>query len=160
MKRKNNVIKSRSEFPFRLPVLFLLAILVGAAALSCASPPVYPEPPPPLTAVLPLGFEDAFHTTRRVLKDDPRLVLDTIDNAGRFIAVEKTGGFIFFRHRTVLDIRLEPAETDQTKLTMRLSAEDYEMGGLTRPAGWYPSSEVDIFLGEDILNIIESKASG
>ena len=104
---------------------------------------------------LPAGFVDAFKATRTVLREDPRLVLDTLDKAGRFIAFEKVGGFIFFRHRTILDIKLESLGPEETKITLRLNAEDYEMGGLTRPAGWYPSSEVDTFLGEDIMNLIE-----
>jgi hypothetical protein len=95
--------------------------------------------------------------TSAVLQEDRRLVLHTLDKAGRFIAVEKTGGFIFFRHRTILDITLEPVGPEETKIAMSLSAEDYEMGGFTRPAGWYPSPGVDFFLGEDVMNLIEKK---
>jgi hypothetical protein len=97
---------------------------------------------------------DAFMTTKAVLQEDPRLDLHTLDKAGRFIAYEKVGGFIFFRNRTILDIRLEPVSPAETKIAMSMEAENYEMGGFTRPAGWYPSPEVDTFLGEDILHVI------
>ncbi len=134
----------------------VLAVVIALA--SCASSAEYPAMPPPMTKVLPASFQKTFDATRSVLDEDRRLVLHTIDNAGRFVAWEKTGGFIFFQHRTVLDIRLEPVGPEQTKVVMHMSAESYEMGGLTRPAGWYPSSDVDTFLGEDIMGLIEKKA--
>jgi hypothetical protein len=112
-----------------------------------------------MTKVLPASFQETFDAARSVLNEDRRLVLHTVDNAGRFVAWEKTGGFIFFQHRTVLDIRLEPVGPEETKIAMHLRAEAYEMGGLTRPADWYPSSDVDTFLGEDIMGLIENKAA-
>lgn len=135
-----------------------VAVLMLAFLISCATQYEFPALPPPMTKVVPVGFEDAFQITHSVLRDDGRLVVHTVDNAGRFVAWEKTGGFIFFQHRTVLDIRLEALDGDRTRVTMQLSAEGYELGGLTRPADWYPSSEVDTFLGEDILRQIEQKA--
>lgn len=139
---------------------WVLALLVGIALASCASPPEYPAMPPPTTKVLPSSFQETFDAARSVLDEDQRLVLHTVDNAGRFVVWEKTGGFIFFQHRTILDIRLEPVGPEETKVTMRLSAEKYEMGGLTRPADWYPSSDVDTFLGEDIMDLIEKEIAG
>jgi hypothetical protein len=124
---------------------------------SCASAPEYPVYSPPTTRVLPADFDEVFKAALSVLREDARLELHTIDNAGRFIAMEKVAGFIFFRHRTILDIRLEPVERGETKISMILRAEDYEMGGFTRPAGWYPSHDVDTFLGEDILGLIEKR---
>ena len=134
-----------------------IVLLAGALLASCASAPAYPVYPPPLTKALPADFDDAFKAALSVLRDDDRLDLHTIDKAGRFIAMEKAGGFVFFRHRTVLDIRLEPVGPAETKISVKLKAEDYEMGGFTREAGWYPSPRVDEFLGEDILGLIEKR---
>jgi len=142
------------SFPVGLAVAVLL---LGIALTSCASAYKYPVPPPPTTTVLPVGYEDAFKAALSVLKEDGRLVLHVIDKDGRFVAWEKTSGFIFFQHRTILDIMLEPVSAEETKLTMQLSAEDYELGGLTRPAGWYPSSNIDAFLGEDIVGLIKKR---
>jgi hypothetical protein len=108
---------------------------------------------------LPVGFEDAFQAARTAMNEDPRIFLHTVDKAGRLVAYERTSGFIFFQHRTVLDLKLEPTSPEETRLTMQMGAEAYELGGLTRSAGWYPSAEVDIFLGEDIMNLIEKKAA-
>lgn len=137
----------------------VMILLVAIALVSCASPAEYPDMPPPMTKVVPANFEKTFDVARSVLNEDQRLVLHTVDNAGRFVAWEETGGFIFFQHRTVLDIRLESAGPEETKVTMHMSAEKYEMGGLTRPAGWYPSSDVDNFLGEDIMSLIEQEVA-
>lgn len=126
--------------------------------VSCGSTPDYPAPQPPITDTLPVGFKETFKSTYDVLNNDERLVLHTVDNAGRFIAWEKTSGIIFFQHRTILDIRLEPLDTDKTKITIFLSAEEYDWGGFTLAAGWYPSSKVDTFLGQDILNLIKTRA--
>ena len=135
-------------------------LLVGMALLSCASSYKYPAASPPVTTILPAGYDEAFMAALSTLKDDVRLVLHVIDKDGRFVAWEKTGGFIFFQRRTVLDIRLEPVSSDETKLTLQLSAEDYQLGGLTRPSGWYPSSDIDTFLGEDIVGLIEKNVAG
>lgn len=95
---------------------------------------------------------------RQVFLEDGRLEIHTIDPAGRIVVYEKTGGFIFWQHRTILDFFWEPQGTDQTKVTMFLRAEAYESGGLTRPAGWYPSPDVDTFLGDDVLGLITKRA--
>jgi hypothetical protein len=147
----------------RYPLLRLCAVVLilcagGILIGSCASAPKHPTYPAPTTTVLPVGFADAFDAARGVLKDDQRLILHTVDKAGRFVAYERAGGFVFFRHRTILDLQLEPVGQAETKLTMSLKAEDYEMGGLTLPAGWYPSERVDTFLGEDIMGLIEKEA--
>ena len=134
-----------------------IVLLAGVLLASCASAPEYPVYSPPLTKSLPADFDDAFNAALSVLRDDGRLDLHTIDRAGRFIAMEKAAGFVFFRHRTVLDIRLEPVGPAETKISVKLKAEDYEMGGFTREAGWYPSPRVDEFLGEDILGLIEKR---
>lgn len=137
-------------------VLLCLAVF---SLVSCASAPQYPVYPEPTTKVLPASYEDAFKSALAVLKHDARLELHTIDKAGRFLAWEKTSGFIFFRHRTILDIELESEGAGATKISMKLTAEDYEMGGFRREAGWYPSSIVDTFLGEDIMDLIEKEVS-
>jgi hypothetical protein len=139
-------------------VLFSAAILL-AVAISCASAPTYPVYPPPTIKVIPVEYQVAFKTTRGALLDDPRLEIHTIDTAGRIIALEKTSGYIFWQQRTILDFFLEPIDPKQTRIIMYLRAEGYEWGGLTRPAGWYPSPEVDTFLGEDILGLIEKAAA-
>ena len=146
-----------ASFPAGLVVVFILLV---AALTSCASTVPYPAALPPTETVLPVGYEEAFKAALSVLKEDGRLILHVIDKDGRLVAWEKTSGFIFFQRRTILDIRLEPLSTEETKLTMHLSAEDYEMGGLTREAGWYPSSDVDMFLAEDITNLIKNRAGG
>ncbi len=112
-----------------------------------------------MAKIVPADFDRAFKAALAVLREDARLELHTIDKAGRFIVLEKATGFIFFRHRTILDVALEPAGPDKTRITMKLKAENYEMGGLTREAGWYPSSEVDTFLGEDIMGLIEKRVA-
>jgi hypothetical protein len=145
------------SFPAGLAVAF---ILLGVALTSCASTFTYPAALPPTGTVLPVGYEEAFKAALSVLREDGRLILHVIDKDGRLVAWEKTGGFIFFQRRTILDIQLEPLSSEETKLTMRLSAEDYEMGGLTREAGWYPSSDVDTFLAEDITNLIKNRVGG
>jgi hypothetical protein len=138
---------------------FILLCVTGLLLASCASAPEYPVYPQPTTKILPFSYEDTFKSALAVLKRDERLELHTIDKAGRFLAWEKTTGFILFRHRTILDIELKPEGPDATKVTMKLAAEDYETGGLTREAGWYPSSMVDTTLGEDIMGLIEKEAA-
>jgi hypothetical protein len=113
--------------------------------------------PPPITKQIPVGFLQAFKATKSVLNEDPRLVLHTLDKAGRFVAWEKAGGIVFFRHRTVLDIRLESVDAEETRISIFLSAEDYETGGFKLPADWYPSAEVDMLIGEDIMALIEKR---
>ena len=136
----------------------IAVILLACAALcSCASGPDYPVFLPPITKHVPAGLLDTFLAASTVMDNDPRLDLHTLDKSGRLIAFEKTSGFIFFRHRTIIDINLKSVGPQETRIIMYLSAEDYEMGGLTRPADWYPSAKVDMFLGEDILNLIEKK---
>ncbi len=143
----------------KMTALTAAVVLACALFVSCASPPEYPVYPPPETRTLSAGFDDSFRAALTVLREDARLELDTIDKAGRFIAKEKATGFILFRHRSVLDIRLEAAGPAETKMSVRLSAEDYEMGGFTREAGWYPSSLVDTFLAEDVMGLIEKRAA-
>ena len=136
-----------------------LLCLAGFFLVSCASAPQYPVYSTPTTKVLPASYEDVFKSALAVLKRDARLELHTIDKAGRFLAWEKTSGFIFFRHRTILDVELRPEGADATNISMKLTAEDYEMGGFKREAGWYPSSTVDPFLGEDIMGLIEKEVA-
>jgi hypothetical protein len=137
--------------------MWTVMLLSASLILSCAAAPKYPAPQPPITDTLSVGFKEAFQASHEALRKDERLVVHTVDNAGRFIAWEKTSGIIFFQHRTVLDIRLEPLDKDKTKITILLSAEEYDWGGLTLAAGWYPSSKVDTFLGEDILKLIKTR---
>jgi len=142
--------------------IVLRATFCGLALVflvSCASSPKYPVYPEPTTRVLPASFDEVFRSALTVLKHDDRLELHTIDKAGRFVAWEKTSGFIFFRHRAVFDIGLSREGENATKISMKLSAEDYETGGLTREAGWYPSSRIDAVLGEDIMNLIEQEVA-
>lgn len=158
-----NGMKAKVKFsdagPLRIHTLCASAVLclVGLVLASCASAPEYPVYPAPTTRIVSVGFESAFMAALKVLREDARLDLHTIDKAGKFLAWEKTSGFMFFRHRTVFDIALEPVGEDKTKITMTLRAENYDMGGFTREAGWYPSSEVDAFMGEDILSLIEKE---
>jgi hypothetical protein len=150
---------SPKHFRFRGMCTLIAVFLAVVAFTSCASVPENPAPPPPTTKILPVGFADAFEIIRSELKNDRRLVLHTIDTGGRFEARERTSGLIFFRHRTVIELILQEIGPKQAKVTMHLSAERYSTGGLTHPAGWYPSKDVDTFLGEDIMNLIEKKAS-
>jgi len=153
MKEERLSETSRSCAPaFRGLILICLA---GAFLASCASAPPYPLYPAPTTRVVPAGFDDAFMAALTVLRNDERLELDTIDKAGRFIAMEKTSGFIFFRHRTILDMTLEPVGEKETKIVMKLKAEDYEMGWFTLESGWYPSPGVDESLGAEIMDLVE-----
>lgn len=143
-----------------LAVRWLVIIcLAGAVFASCASTSPYPDYPPPTAKDVQAGFDDTFNAVLEVLREDARLELHTIDKAGRFVAREKVSGFIFFRHRTVIDIVLEPIGPEETTVTMKLKAQDYNSGGLTREAGWYPSSRVDSFLGEDIMNLIDARVA-
>jgi hypothetical protein len=137
--------------------LVIALCLAGLVFTSCASAPEYPVYPAPTTKVLSAGYEDTFKAALVVLRGDERLELHTIDKAGRFLAWEKATGFIFFRHRTILDIELEPSGADETKMTLKLKAENYEMGGFTREAGWYPSPRVDTLLGADVVGLIEKE---
>ncbi len=139
-------------------VCALITVCLACTVLvSCASSPEYPVPPPPISAQVDAGFMDTFKAAMDVLDEDPRVELHTRDKTGRLIAYEKTGGFVFSRHRTILDLRLESVSPEETKISMQLSAEDYEMGGFTLPAGWYPSAKIDKFLGEDLLRLIEKR---
>ena len=124
-------------------------------AVSCASAPEYPIYPPPITRTLPVNYLVTFQQVRKILLEDPRLEIHTIDTSGRIVAYENTRGFIFLQERTILDFFLQPLEPERTGLVMYMRAEGYTWGGLTRPAGWYPSAEVDTFLGEDVLGLIE-----
>lgn len=140
-------------------ILICLSVLIFPAFIvSCTSVPEYPVSPPPTVRVLPVGEETAFYIVRDVLLADARLEINTIDTRGRIIAYEKTSGFILWQHRTILDFFLEPIDPNQTRITMYLRAEQYESGGLTRPAGWYPSANIDTFLGEDVLGLIQKAA--
>ncbi|MBI4831965.1 MAG: hypothetical protein HY801_10520 [Candidatus Lindowbacteria bacterium] len=139
-------------------VLAFLASLGCLVLASCASaPPQYPAAYAPQPKTAPVELETVFQTARRVLNNDGRLVVDTVDKAGRFIAYEKTSGLIFLRHRTILDIRLEAVGPDQTKISVSAKAQDYEIGGFTREAGWYPSTNVYEFLVNDIMGLIEKE---
>jgi hypothetical protein len=137
----------------------LVVCLLGIVFSSCASAPRYPVYPPATSSVVTADFDKVFHAALDTLREDARLDLHTIDKAGRFIALEKPAGFIFFRSRTILDITLESAGPGETKIIMNIKAEDYEMGGLTREAGWYPSSEIDAQLGEDVMALIEQRVA-
>jgi len=164
MKSSKRVVSHVLTDAVRIPYIRALravaaVLLVAVLFASCISAPEYPVYPPPATKALPAGFDDAFKAALSVLREDARLELHTIDKAGRFIAMEKVSGFVFFRHRTVLDIRLEPVGPAETKISVKLTAEDYEMGGFTREAGWYPSSNVDTFLGEDIMGLIGKRVA-
>jgi hypothetical protein len=138
------------------PILALVAfVLISCASATPQYPPLYaPEP-----TTLPVSFNVAFEAARKALDNDGRLILDTVDKAGRLVAYERTSGIIFLRHRTILDIKLETVGPEQTKISMRAKAQDYELGGLTREAGWYPSSNVDEFLVTDIMSLIEQEAA-
>ena len=150
-------MKSSNRKTPRALATIAIVMLAGVLFASCASAPEYPVYPPPLTKALPADFDDTFEAALSVLREDGRLDLHTIDKAGRFVAMEKATGFVFFRHRTVLDIGLEPVGPAETKISVKLKAEDYETGGFTHEAGWYPSPRVDEFLGEDILSLIEKR---
>jgi hypothetical protein len=139
-------------------LLCLLVVVFCAFVVSCTSLPEYSASPPPTVRVLPVGEQTAFYLVRDVLLDDARLEINTIDTKGRIIAYEKTSGFILWQHRTILDFFLEPIDPNHTRITMYLRAEQYESGGLTRPAGWYPSADIDTFLGEDVLGLIQKAA--
>ena len=140
-------------------ILAMLAIcLLSLVSVSCASTPAYPVYPPAVTKAVPADFDRTFRAALVVLREDERVDLHTIDKVGKFVAMEKATGFIFFRHRTILEFVLESAGPNETKITMQLKAEDYEMGGFTHEAGWYPSSSIDTFLGEDVLGLIEQRA--
>jgi len=141
----------------RTAVAGAIIVMTCTVVFSCASAPEYPVFPPPISKNVSAGLLDTFLAASDVMKADPRLDLHTLDKSGRLIAFEKTSGFIFFRHRTIIDINLESIGPEETKIMMHLSAENYETGGLSRPADWYPSAEVDTFLGEDILNLIEKE---
>lgn len=134
-----------------------VALVVVGACVSCSSTPSYPTYPPPLTGTVNIHQNEAFQIARSVLNEDPRLDVHTVDKDGRFVVFEKTRGILFFQNRTILDIRVEPIDAEATKITMNMKAEAYSMGGLTRPAGWYPSSKVNTVLGEDVLGRIEQK---
>jgi hypothetical protein len=139
-------------------LICLPLVIFPSFIVSCTSVPEYPVSPPPTVRVLPVGEQTAFHIVRDVLLADSRLEINTIDTKGRIIAYEKTSGFIFWQHRTILDFFLEPIDPTQTRITMYLRAEQYESGGLTRPAGWYASPDIDTFLGEDVLSLIQKAA--
>lgn len=159
MKRKLSLIfdYSRRRACLKAVSPLMLVWLACVVLVSCASPPEYPVLPPPITTQVHAGFMDTFKAASIVLEEDARVDLHTLDKAGRLIAFEKTSGFVFSRHRTILDLNLESFGPEETKISMKLSAEDYEMGGFTLPAGWYPSPKIDKFLGEDILRLIEKR---
>ncbi|MBI5116886.1 hypothetical protein HZA56_10465 [Candidatus Poribacteria bacterium] len=138
---------------------FPMLALVALVLISCATAPSqYPPAFAPESKTLPASFDSAFEAGRKVLNNDGRLLLDTVDKAGRLIAYERTSGLIFLRHRTILDVKFEATGPQETKISMRAKAQDYEIGGLTREAGWYPSSNVDEFLANDIMTLIEQEA--
>lgn len=155
--KKDNLSLKRSLFPAicALAALFL----TGIDFLSCASAPENLAPPPSTTVTLHVSFRDAFDIIRSVLNEDRRLVVRTVDTGGRFEAWEKPGGLIFFQHSTILEIVIREMGPKETKMTMHMRAQRYSWGGLTLPAGWYPSKDIDTFLGEDIMNLIEKKAA-
>lgn len=151
-------IRVTRHLVFRSLTLLALICLTSLSFISCATSEGYPVFPAPLETTVAAGFPDVFESARLSIKADDRLEMDTIDKAGRFIVREKTRGFIFFQHRTVLDIRLEPVSAEETRITMNMTAEDYEMGGFRRAAGWYPSSDVNTSLGEEVLATVAKRA--
>ncbi|RJP23923.1 MAG: hypothetical protein C4520_05630 [Candidatus Abyssobacteria bacterium SURF_5] len=134
-------------------------LLISISLASCASAPEYPIYPPPITETLPVSNRVAFQIAREILLEDPRVEIHTIDPDGRIVVREISSGFIFWQERTILDFFLQPADSARSRITMYSRAEGYEWGGLTRPAGWYPSAEVDTFLAEDLLGLIKTKAA-
>lgn len=155
--KKDNMNSKRS--PFHVICALIALLLAGVVFSSCASAPENPAPPPPTTGTLHVTFRDAFDITRSVLNDDRRLVVRTVDTGGRFEAWERPRGLIFFQHVTILETILQEIGPKETKITMHLRAQRYSWGGLTLPAGWYPSKDIDTFLGEDVMNLIEKKAA-
>ena len=154
---KDNLSSKRSRFPVMCALIALL--LACVVFYSCASAPENPAPQPPTTVILRLSFLDAFDTIRSVLNDDRRLVVRTVDTGGRFEAWERPRGLIFFQHSTILEIVIQEVGPKETKMSMHMRAQRYSWGGLTLSAGWYPSKDIDTFLGDDIMNLIEKKAA-
>lgn len=134
-----------------------LVLVVSLAACATSSP----ERPAARAAtaiekVYPADFDTLWQATRVSLKADPRLALHTIDRAGRFIAKERSSGFVFFRERTIFDIKIERQPDDQSSLILKATAEKYDFGGLSRRADWYPSDEINMGLAREIVEGIES----
>lgn len=137
-------------------VAALAALLLAGA---CASAPTAPPPqPPPVTRLYDRSFPVVWDTVRVELNNEPRLEVDTIDKRGRFVAWERTSNFLLLlRHRNVATITLEQLGEDKTRLALQMSAQNYDAGGFTRPAGWYPSADIDAALGEEIAAHIDER---
>ena len=135
-------------------------VLVISMAACASSPPERPaaRPATSIDKVYPAAdFDQLWEITRTTLKADPRLFLDTIDKAGRFVAKEHSSGFIFFQERTVLDIKIKQLPDDKCSLTLKATAEKYDLGGLSRRAGWYPSDQINVELAEGVVKAIEAR---
>lgn len=133
-----------------------VALLSGAACSSIPATP--PQLPPPVTRLYPRPYRIVWDTVRVDLNNRPNLEVDTIDKAGRFVAWERTNNlFLLLNRRNVVTISLEPAGENSTRMVLQMSAQHYDSGGWTRPAGWYPSASVNEEMGLEIAASIDRR---
>ena len=140
---------------FLLRTIPLMLVLGAACSRVPARPPALPDP---VTRLYSHGYLVVWDTVRVDLVNDPRLDMDTIDKAGRFVAWEKTNSlFLLLNARNVVTVALEPVGADKTRMVLQMHHEKYDTGGWRRPAGWYPSPNVNEELGQVIASRIDQR---
>lgn len=143
-------------FMFRV-IRFGSVLLLATLACSRipARPPALPEP---ITRLYPNSYLIVWDTVRVDLNNDGRLELDTIDKEGRFVAWERTNSLLLLLNkRNVVTVDLEPLSAERTRMTLQMSAQKYDTGGWSRPAGWYPWANVNAAMGTEIAARIDSR---
>ena len=141
--------------------LHILAALAALAVLgpACATAPASPPPlPPAQTRLYDKAFPIVWDTVRVELNNDPRLEVDTIDKAGRFLAWDRTNNWLLLlAQRNVVTLTLESLGEKKTRMVLQISAEQYDTGGWTRPAGWYATPNVDEHRGIELAQNIDRR---
>ena len=139
----------------RAVMVALLGIGTGACARLPATPPALP---PPVTRLYQQPYLIVWDTVRVELNNTADLELDTIDKAGRFVAWEPTNTlFLLLARRNVVTVTVEPLGEQAARMVLQMSAQKYDTGGWSRPAGWYPYASVNEQLGMQIAGGIDRR---
>ncbi len=132
-------------------------LLLGTAACS-RLPAVPPALPAPVTRLYQRQYPIVWDTVRVDLNNQAGIEVDSIDKAGRFVAWERTNNlFLLLNRRNVITISLEPVGEDATRMVLQMSAQKYDTGGWSRPAGWYPLASVNEGMGLEIAASIDAR---
>lgn len=146
-----------------------LFLVLGALLLttSCLFSRKKAEPPPPkpiepwpvlkTERTYPIDFSTLWLAARQALEEEKGTYLYTIDTQGLFEVYERSEGFLFAQERLIVTLTLKAIDEGHTRIAAETRAEEYQVGGLDKKAGWYPSRDVDDFFAQFLLKLIEEK---